>query len=412
MFKAPRGAVDVLPDEQNYWRYVEEKAASLCERFGYRRTDTPIFEEAGLFVRSVGEATDVVEKEMYTFEDRSGESMTLRPEGTAPVCRAYLEHGMHVLPQPVRLYLSRAPMFRYDRPQAGRYRQFHQLSVEAIGDPDASVDAEIIQLGWSYAQDLGLRGLSLAVNSIGDPACRPAYLVILKDYYRAHLSHLCQDCRNRYERNPLRLLDCKQERCHPYIASAPRSSDHLCNACKEHWNQLLGYLEALGIPYGASHRLVRGLDYYTRTVFEILPPEEGGQSTILGGGRYDGLIQQLGGPPTPAVGFACGLERVILNLKRQEVPVPEISPRPVVIVHMGLPATHYAMGLAARLRKDGLTVILAPAQRSLRAQMRYASAVSARYALVIGENEVERRSASVRDMDAASQSEVPETDLA
>ncbi|MBI4198710.1 MAG: histidine--tRNA ligase [Chloroflexi bacterium] len=411
MFKAPRGTVDLLPQEQRYWRYAEQAAAGVCRRFGYQRLDTPTFEASGLFVRGVGEQTDIVQKEMYTFEDRGGDLVTLRPEGTAPACRAYLEHGMSSLPQPVRLYYF-CPIFRYERPQAGRYREHHQFGVEAIGDGDPAIDAEVIQLGWSYARELGLGKLSLVVNSIGDPACRPGYLQALKEYYGAYLPHLCQDCRGRYERNPLRLLDCKQERCQPFIASAPRSSDHLCDACKEHWRLLLAYLDLLGIPYTTSHRLVRGLDYYTRTVFEIQPPDEGGQSTLLGGGRYDGLVQELGGPPTPGIGFGSGFERMVLNLKRQEVRVPEVLPRPVVIVHNGPQALEYGLGIAARLRKESLTVIVAPAQRSLRAQMRYASSVNARYAVVVGETEVRQRTGSVRDMDNASQEEAPEADLA
>jgi histidyl-tRNA synthetase len=411
MFKAPRGTVDLLPQEQRYWRYVEQAAAGVCRRFGYQRLDTPTFEASGLFVRGVGEQTDIVQKEMYAFEDRGGDPVTLRPEGTAPACRAYLEHGMSSLPQPVRLYYF-CPIFRYERPQAGRYREHHQFGVEAIGDGDPAIDAEVIQLGWSYAQELGLGNLSLIVNSIGDSACRPGYLQALKEYYVVHLLHLCQDCRGRYERNPLRLLDCKQERCQPFSESAPRSSDHLCDACKEHWRRLLAYLDLLGIPYRISHRLVRGLDYYTRTVFEIQPPDEGGQSTLLGGGRYDGLIQELGGPPTPGIGFGSGFERMILNLKRQEVRVPEVLPRPVVIVHSGPQALEYGLGIAARLRKASLTIILAPAQRSLRAQMRYASSANARYAVVVGDTEVRQRTGSVRDMDSASQEEVPEADLA
>ncbi len=411
MFKAPRGTSDLLPPEQRYWRYVEQAASRVCQRFGYQRIDTPTFESSGLFVRGVGEQTDIVQKEMYVFDDRGGDPLTLRPEGTAPVCRSYLEHGMSNLPQPVRLYYF-CPIFRYERPQAGRFREHHQFGVEAIGDADPTVDAEVIQLGWSYAQELGLRNLSLVVNSIGDLSCRPAYLQALKDYYRQHLPRLCQDCQGRYERNPLRLLDCKQERCQAYVGGAPKSSDHLCDACKEHWTRLLRYLNLLGIPYQTSHRLVRGLDYYTRTVFEIQPPEEGGQSTVLGGGRYDGLIQELGGPPTPGIGFGSGFERMVLNLKRQEVDVPEVAARPVVIVNDGSEvALEYGLSLAARLRKEDLTIVLAPAQRSLRAQMRYASSVKARYALVIGEDEVTTRALSVRDMDSARQEKVPEADL-
>ena len=406
MYKAPRGTADILPSEQPYWRYVEVEASALCERFGYRRIDTPVFEPSGLFLRSVGQDTDIVEKETYTFTDRSGDSMTLRPEGTAAVCRAYLEHGMHVQPQPVRIYSVRVPMFRYDRPQAGRYRQFHQLYVEAIGEADASVDAEIVELAWRLFERLGLRELALVLNSIGDPACRPGYLDALRQYYRPHLTSLCSDCKKRYQSNPLRLLDCKKESCHPFAAEAPRSIDHLCGDCKAHWEQLTASLEALGIPYAIDHRLVRGLDYYTRTVFELQPPLEGAQSALGGGGRYDGLVQELGGRPTPGVGFACGLERIILNLKRQGVGPPDAQGPTAVVAYIGEEAKPAALKLASALRADGLSALLAPAGRSLKAQMRYVSAMGGPYALILGEDEVRQGLVTVREMASGQQRQV------
>ena len=249
---------------------------------------------ADLFIRTVGENTDIVQKEMYSFQDRGGNFLTLRPEGTAPVCRAYLEHGMHNLPQPVRLYYF-CSVFRYERPQSGRYREHHQFGIEAIGDRDPVVDTEVIHVAWRLMEVLGLHHVSLKVNSIGDSVCRPGYLKKLQEYYGAHREKLCPDCRQRYYRNPLRLLDCKQESCQPYLHEAPRTTDHLCRPCHEHWERLQQYVGLLDIPYTVDHRLVRGLDYYTRTVFEIQPPEEGAQSTLLGGGRYDGLIEELGG---------------------------------------------------------------------------------------------------------------------
>ncbi|MBI2872380.1 MAG: histidine--tRNA ligase [Chloroflexi bacterium] len=406
MYKAPRGTADILPAEQRHWHYVEERAVALARRHGYQRIDTPVFEVAGLFVRTVGQETDIVQKEMYTFEDRGGEEMTLRPEGTAPVCRAYLEHGMHNLPQPVRLYYF-CPVFRYERPQSGRYRQHHQFGVEALGDADPAVDAEVIGMAWGLMQDLGLRDLSLLVNSIGDSACRPAYLDRLREYYAPRLEALCPDCRARHQRNPLRLLDCKRESCQPYALEAPRSADHLCPECQEHWQSLLGHLEILGIPYRQDHRLVRGLDYYTRTVFEVHPQEEGGQSTICGGGRYDGLIQELGGPPTPGIGFATGMERMVLNLQRQGVAVPAEAPRPIAIAHMGPAGQREAIRLARRLRSAGLTVVVTPAARSLKAQMRHASAMGAAVTLILGEEEIRKAEVTLRDMDAGRQESVP-----
>ena len=330
MFQAPRGTSDLLPEEQHYWRYIESKAVALAGRYGFHRIDTPAFEDSNLFIRSVGEGTDIVEKEMYTFDDRGGDSITLRPEGTAPVCRAYLEHGMHNLSQPVRLFYF-CPVFRYERPQAGRFRQHHQFGVEVLGDPDPSVDAEVIELAWQLTRDLGLREVNLFLNSIGDNKCRPAYIAELRDYYSGFKDRICADCRGRLDRNPLRLLDCKVETCRAIGDDAPQSAEHLCQECQDHWDRLRGYLAAMEIPYEVDHRLVRGLDYYSRTVFEIQPVDGGSQSTICGGGRYDGLIEQLGGRPTPGIGFATGMERLTLNLKNSGVKIPpSASPKYLV----------------------------------------------------------------------------------
>lgn len=405
MFQASRGVQDILPQEQKHWRYVERHAVDVCRRFGYQRIDTPLFESAGLFTRSVGEETDILEKETYTFQDRGGDLLTLRPEGTAPICRAYIEHGMGNLPQPVRLYYF-CPIFRYERPQAGRYRQHHQFGIEAIGNEDPFIDAEVIQVAWSLVEELQLKGLSLRMNTIGDSICRPGYLRHLKDYYGAYLQQVCPDCRNRHRHNPLRLLDCKQDSCQPYVEGAPHSVDHLCGPCRVHWESLRRYLDYVGIPYRVDHRLVRGLDYYTRTVFEFQPSEEKGQSTIIGGGRYDGLIQQLGGRPTPGIGFGSGMERIISNLKRQEIPVLEEAVRPTVIVHLGDPAAIEGVKLASLLRDAGLPILLLPGNRSLKAQLRYASSMNARHTLIIGEEELKRGVIGLRDMDKGEQREV------
>jgi len=302
IFQSPRGTADILPEAQALRRHFEARAQAAADRFGYRRIDTPTFEDAGLFVRGVGQVTDIVEKETYTFEDRGGDQVTLRPEGTAPVCRAYLQHGMHNLPQPVRLYYM-GPFFRYDRPQAGRYRQFHQFGVEAIGEADQSVDSEVIELAFLLLESVGITDVTLLLNSIGDPECRPGYINALQEYYRSRSDELVHDdCRRRLETNALRLLDCKNGACQPLIADAPSSVDYLCDACGAHWEGLLGHLDALNLPYQTDKRLVRGLDYYSRTVFEIVPPADGQQSTLVAGGRYDGLIEILGGLPPRASG--------------------------------------------------------------------------------------------------------------
>ncbi|MCE2464314.1 MAG: histidine--tRNA ligase [Dehalococcoidia bacterium] len=405
-YRAPRGTTDLLPEEQKYWRYIEATAVDICRRHGFSRLDTPVFEDSRLFIRSVGEGTDIVEKEMYTFQDRGGDSVTLRPEGTAPVCRAYLERGMHNLTQPVRLYYF-CPVFRYERPQAGRFREHHQFGVEVLGDSDPSVDANVIEVGWQLMSSLELQGLSLLVNSIGDAQCRPAYVEKLKGYYSGHFSQLCADCRTRLERNPLRLLDCKQPACQALGDDAPRSADHLCPDCQDHWDKLQRYLALMAIPYKEDHRLVRGLDYYTRTVFEIQPLQEGGQSTILGGGRYDALVEQIGGRPTPGIGFATGMERLVLNLKRQEINVPD-EPKPEYLVaSIGEGTRDAAFHIAFKMRQAGARAILSSGSRSLRGQLRQANALGVQYVVIVGEDELEREQVSVRDMMQSGQEVKP-----
>lgn len=410
MYRAPRGTSDILPREQAYWRYVEQKAVNICQLYGYERIDAPAFEDTRLFIRSVGEETDIVKKEMYTFEDRGGNQITLRPEGTAPVCRAYLEHGLHNLPQPVKLYYI-ASIFRYERPQAGRYRQHHQFGYEAIGDDAPTLDAEVIDMAWQFFLSLGLQHLALQLNSIGCKKCRPGYLAALKDYYTNYIHNLCSDCKTRLSRNPLRLLDCKKSSCQRIASFAPKNIDYLCPECDTHFNRLKRYLGLLGLPFEVNHRLVRGLDYYTRTVFEVQPEEEGAQSTLGGGGRYDDLIEELGGKPTPAIGFACGIERIVLNLKKQNIPVPPL-PRPrVFIAYLGDEATGEAIKLASILRRMGIGVIEAPGGKSLKGQLRQANALGAHQTVIIGEEEVKSGTVTLRDMTTAQQKTVPLTQL-
>ena len=405
LYRAPRGTSVVLPADQPYWRLVRETAERVCRAFGYQRIDTPTFEDARVFLRGVGEGTDIVEKEMYVFEDRGGERMALRPEGTANTCRAYLQHGMHVLPQPVRLYYV-SPIFRYDRPQAGRYRQHTQLGAEAIGDGDPLVDAEMIDLLVTFYSALGLWGLTLHLNSIGDPRCRPGYLRSLRSHYADKLDRVCSDCRLRYEKNPLRLLDCKEKQCQPVIAGAPPLTDSLCDDCAAHFDGLRRYLDGLGIAHKINPRLVRGLDYYTRTVFEFQPARGGAQSTVGGGGRYDGLIELLGGPPTPGIGFGTGFERIILNLRRQGVEPPG-APGPLVYVaHQSEGARREALRLASLLRRASVTAIVAVGDRSLKSQMRQADGLGVAYTVILGEREVAAGTVLLKSMADGSQREM------
>jgi histidyl-tRNA synthetase len=410
MYNAPRGTTDILPEEQAYWRYVEEKAAHICQLYGYERIETPIFEDTRLFTRGVGEGTDIVEKEMYTFEDRGGNSITLKPEGTASVCRSYLEHGLQNSPQPVKQYYF-SPIFRYERPQAGRFREHHQFGCEAVGEGDASLDAEVIDMAWQFLHSLGLKNTLLFINSIGCPECRPKYLEVLRGYFSNHVNEICPDCRTRLERNVLRLLDCKQPGCQQVVNQAPKSIDYLCLPCADHFQQLKTFLNVLEIPFEVNQRLVRGLDYYSRTVFEIQPEEEKSQSTILGGGRYDGLIEMVGGKPTPAIGFATGMERIVLNLKRQNIPVPPIPAPKVYIACLGDAARNEAIRLAAMLRRQGIGVIAATSAKSLKAQMRQANNLKISKAIIIGDDEVKAGTVMLKDMIASSQETVKMADL-
>ena len=410
MYQAPRGTSDILPEEQAYWRYIEQKAVDLCQLYGYQRIDTPAFEDTRLFSRSIGEGTDIVEKEMYTFEDKGGNQITLRPEGTAPVCRAYLEHGMHNLPQPVKLYYL-ASIFRYERPQAGRYREHRQFGCEVFGDGAPALDAEVIDIAWQFFSSLDIGHLSLNLNSIGCRGCRPGYLIVLQDYYARYGQDLCLDCKTRLKRNPLRLLDCKKPLCRQVAGLAPQSVNSLCPQCGEHFERLKRYLELLKLPFVVDHCLVRGLDYYTRTVFEVQPEAEGAQSTLGGGGRYDYLIEELGGNPTPAMGFASGMERIVLNLKKQGIAIPALPQPQVFVAYLGDEARSEAVRLASVLRRAGTGVIEAVAGKSLKAQLRQANTLNVSYAVIIGEQEVKTGTVVLRNMATSEQKTIPVVQL-
>ncbi len=393
----PRGTKDALPDMTPHWRWVEETARSVCELHGYREIRTPIFEHTELFLRGIGETTDVVQKEMYTFTDRGERSITLRPENTAAVVRSYLENKLYSLPQPLKLFYI-GPMFRYDRPQAGRLRQFHQFGIEAIGAPGASVDAETIALAVQFFRRLGLQELKLLINSVGCPKCRPAYRMTLQNYLQESLPGFCTDCQSRFERNPMRILDCKQERCQTLSQGAPAVSDCLCAECQTHFEELQQLLTAAGIDYIHNPRLVRGLDYYTKTAFEIQYAPLGAQSAVCGGGRYDGLIEECGGQPTPGIGFAIGLERVLLALEKQQVLQTAAEQTDVFVAYTGESNRAAAFALLCRLRMAGIKSEMDHLSRSLKAQFKQANRLTARFTVMIGEEEAAQGMVMLKDM--------------
>ena len=402
-YRALQGFSDILPDEQRYWRFVENAATRVAELYGYRRIETPILEETAVYRRTSGEGTDIVEKEMYSFADRPDKeghstSLTLRPEGTAGVVRAYLEHGLFKWPQPVKLYYMSAATFRHDKPQAGRYREHHQFGVEALGDSDPAIDAEIIALLYQLYTELGLKGIQPQINSIGDMNCRPQYIARLKEYYRPLLNECCDDCKVRFEKNPLRLLDCKEPQDQPKIAAAPKIADYLCEPCREHFDAVQHYLTLYGVPFKLNPLLVRGLDYYTRTVFEFISDADG--LAISSGGRYDGLAEVLGGNPTPGIGFGAGVERIVREMKQQGIePPPEEKPRAFVVYLARTPELKDAVvRLVAQLRRAGIKTEMSYGDRSGKAQMKQANASGAAYAVLLGENELANGFVSVRDL--------------
>jgi histidyl-tRNA synthetase len=412
-YQAPRGTRDILPDESAVWRYVERRAEATARRFGYGEIRTPTFEETGLFLRGIGEGTDIVDKEIYQLQSKGDSSpdLALRPEATASVMRAYLQHGLASRPQPVKLF-SVLTVFRYDRPQAGRYREFRQFNIEAIGDEDPLVDAEVIAVLWRFLEELGLRDLTIQLNSIGDPVCRPGYIKALVAYYEPHESELCGDCRRRVHTSPLRLLDCKVPSCQPIANGAPRTVDYLCDACADHFAGLERFLDTMGLPYELTPRLVRGLDYYTRTVFEVVPPRVGSQATIGGGGRYDGLAELIGGKHTPGVGFAAGLDRIILNLREQGCSLPAGESPDVFFAPLGDEAKLVAAGLAEDSRKHGLAAIVGTGDRGMRARLRQAGSSGARFAVILGDDELREQRATVKNLAGGEQQSVPFADLA
>ncbi len=400
---APRGTKDILPDSSGHWQYVEGTARAVCRDFGYYEIRTPVFEHTELFLRGIGETTDIVQKEMYTFADKGGRSITLRPENTAGVVRAYVEHKLYgESQQPAKMFYI-GPMFRYDKPQAGRFRQFHQFGIEAVGSAGPAVDAEVIHAAMEFFRRLGLKDLNLFINSVGCPVCRPVYRARLQDALRDKLGEFCDDCRSRFDRNPMRILDCKNEKCNMLSKDAPQMGDCLCDECRDHFAGLQTMLSAAGLGYRLNPRLVRGLDYYTKTAFEIQYPPLGAQSAICGGGRYDGLIEEVGGDPTPAIGYAIGLERVLLALDKQGLLSPVSREIDVFVAAVDDKTRALAFKLACELRMAGLVCDMDYMNRSLKAQLRQANRYPARFVAIIGEDEAALNKVALKNMQTGEQ---------
>jgi histidyl-tRNA synthetase len=409
-FSTPRGTVDILPDEWRYWDFVVDRARRVAELYNYRRIETPTLGDVSLFVRATGEATDIVQKEMYAFRDQGGDDLALRPEGTAPVMRAYFQHGMNRLPQPVKLfYIER--MYRREAPQRGRLREHHQFGCEAIGSADPFVDIEMLALLRQFFQELGLSHLALHLNSMGDSACRPAYLQALTAYLESRANELATLDQDRLTRNPLRVLDTKETKSRDVVSGAPSILDYLCEPCLEHWNTVLEGLEALDIEYQIDPALVRGLDYYTRTVFEYRTQYESAQSALGGGGRYDGLAETIGAPVTAGIGFGSGIERLILTMRDGGLEAPPPSQPRVFVAHLGSEATVVATKIATTLRGEGIAAILSFGNRSLKAQMKAANTSGAAYAIVIGEDELHRGSVTLRNLETGEQTKLPQSEV-
>lgn len=409
--QAPRGTRDVLPTESYRWQYLEARMRTAAAEAGFREVRTPVFEHTELFARGVGDTTDIVQKEMYTFKDKGDRSITLKPEGTAGAVRAFLESNLYAEPLPCKMYYLSAPIFRYEAPQAGRLREHHQFGMECFGAKDATADAELILLAYRLLSGLGVSNLSVNINSIGCPNCRPKYNDALRAYLREHLDDLCEDCKNRYERNPLRVLDCKQAKCQAVVVQAPILLDYLCDECREHFVELQSCLQAMNIPYQVNYKIVRGLDYYTKTVFELITKTENGNLTVCGGGRYDHLVEQLGGPDIPAVGFGMGLERVLVLLDGEGVVIPKPELYDVFVTYMGEHRLD-AFRLVQSLREAGLKADMDHCSRSLKAQFKYANKTGSPVTATIGDEEAASGTVKLRNMTSREEVTVPVAEAA
>ena len=403
LIKAPRGTKDIVPAEAYKWNYLEGKFRDLCRLYGYEEIRTPIFEHTELFKRGVGDTTDIVQKEMYTFKDRGDRDLTLKPEGTAGVIRAFIENKMYAETQPTKLFYI-TPCFRYERPQSGRQRQFHQFGVEAIGSDTPSLDAEVISLAMQFLGKAGLKDLTVSINSVGCPVCREEYNQLLKDYLAAKADVLCDLCNDRRDKNPMRVIDCKNETCQANIVDIPLMADHLCENCKDHFSQLKQYLDEMDINYVVDKKIVRGLDYYKRTAFEIISNDLGAQSTVCGGGRYDGLVEQIGGPSGySGIGFGLGAERLLLTLEANGVEIGNPNHTDIFVVTIGDKAKLKSFSILKDLRDNHIAADKDHLDRSLKAQFKYSNKINARYTIVIGDDELDKDEATLKNMETGDQ---------
>lgn len=402
---APKGTKDIMPDQVYKWHYIEKKWKEICERYGFKEIRTPIFEHTELFQRGVGDTTDIVQKEMYTFNDHGGRSITLKPEGTSPAVRAFIEHKQYAEVQPIKIYYD-IPCFRYEKPQSGRLRQFHQFGVETFGTPNMVADAEIIAIGYDFLTSMGVTDLTLEINSVGCPECRAKHRKALKEFLAPKYDQLCDTCKSRYEKNPMRILDCKSPIDQELVQGAPMMVDFLCDDCKNAFEELQKNLEALEIPFVVNPKIVRGLDYYTKTAFEFVTNSLGAQGTVCGGGRYDNLVEEVGGPPIPGVGFGLGKERLLMLMEANGVEIPKPSDCDVFIATMGEAAKLYGQKLLFELRRNGIKCQIDDLQRNFKGQFKYADRLGAKLAVVIGDNELETGVVTLKDMENGTQHEV------
>ena len=407
---APKGTKDIMPSQVYKWHYVEKKFAEICDRFGFKEIRTPVFEHTELFTRGVGDTTDIVQKEMYTFNDHGNRSITLKPEGTSPAVRAFVEHKQYAEVQPTKLYYV-TPCYRYEKPQSGRLREFHQFGIEIFGTSSMLADADVICLGHDFLKEMGITDIELRINSVGCPNCRKKHREALREYLKPRYDELCDTCKSRYETNPMRIIDCKSEICQEIVKDAPMMIDFLCDDCKKAFEDVQKDLDAMGIEYVIDPRIVRGLDYYTKTAFEFVTTKIGAQGTVCGGGRYDNLIEEVGGPSTPGVGFGLGIERLLMLMDACGYEIPEPEPVDAFIAVMGDAATAFGLKLIRQLRLAGVKAEMDTLQRNIKGQFKYADRLNAKYTIVIGDNELAEGVVSVKEMATSDQKQVKVEDV-